>query len=152
MSYGRSHRPAHPAAAALLALLALGAGGCERVDVDPSVAEGPLPSPAAPVDSALAEAGRTIYERRCLACHALDGREVVGPSLAGVTGRRDYPWIRGMVLSPDSMLRVDAEAQALLERYDVPMMDTELDEARFRAVLEFLRMEDAEESGGSPPG
>jgi hypothetical protein len=36
------------------------------------------------------------------------------------------------------MLRADAEARALLERYKVPMTDTGLDEARFRAVLAFL--------------
>jgi mono/diheme cytochrome c family protein len=109
------------------------------VEVDPSVAEGPLPSPEDPVDATLADAGEAIFGRQCLACHRLEGPELVGPNLGDVASRRGFDWIRGMVLSPDSMLRVDAQAQALLDRYKVPMTDTGLDEARFRAVLAFLR-------------
>lgn len=126
----------------LLLVAPLLLAACERVEVDrvdPSVAEGPLPSPGDPVDPVLADAGADIYQKRCVACHRLEGEDLVGPPLGRVAARRDYEWIRGMVLAPDSMLRVDEQARALLERYKVPMNDTGLDEARFRAVLEFLR-------------
>lgn len=95
--------------------------------------------PGEPVDTALAAQGAVLFQKQCVACHTLDGSTVVGPSLRDVTERRSYAWIRGMVMAPDSMLRVDPDARALLERYRVPMIDTGLDEARFRAVLEFLR-------------
>lgn len=128
----------------LLLLVLVPTAACDRVEVDPSVAEGPLPAPGDPVDPALADAGAAIYQKRCVACHRLEGPDLVGPSLGDVADRRDYEWIRGIVQAPDSMLRHDAEAQALLERYRVPMIDTGLDEARFRAVLEFLRRSAAE--------
>lgn len=123
----------------LLALALATASGCERVEVDPSVAERPLPSTADPVDTRLAEAGATLFQRQCVACHRLEGDEVVGPNLGDVADRRESAWIRGMVLEPDSMLANDPVAAALLERYKVRMPDTGLDEARFRAVLEYLR-------------
>lgn len=112
---------------------------CERVEIDPSVADRPMPTPGAPLDTALAEAGGRLYQSKCAACHSLDGQPLVGPPLGDVTERRSYDWIRGIVMNPDSMLRTDSAAQALLETYQVPMIDTELDEPGFRAVLEFLR-------------
>lgn len=139
----------------LVGLLLLGgATGCERATVDPAVAERPLPSPEDPVDGELAQAGETLYRRTCLACHRLEGEPLVGPNLGDVTRRRTPEWIRAMVLEPDSMLRHDPEARALLERYRVPMIDTGLDEAHFRAVLEYLRREAGDGDGpghGSPP-
>jgi len=119
--------------------------GCEPAfpPIDPAVVDRPLPGPDTPIDPALAEAGRVIYDRRCLACHKLGGGDLVGPDLAGVTGTRDPGWLRGIILSPDSMLREDPEARELLARFVVPMPDTELDEAGFRAVLEYLRSEAA---------
>ena len=124
----------------LLLLLALATtAACERVEVDPAVADGPLPSPGDPIDPVLADAGALVYQKRCVACHRLQGAPLVGPNLGDVTERREYEWIRGMVLAPDSMLRVDSVARTLLEEYKVPMNDVGLDEPRFRAVLEFLR-------------
>jgi len=136
------------AAAAYLILATLPA--CERIEVDPAAAERPLPTPGAPLDSALVDAGAALFQRKCAACHTLDGREVVGPSLHDVAVRRSYPWIRAMVLAPDSMLRVDEDARALLEEYGVPMVDTGLDERYFRAVLEYLRMKAADPAASTP--
>lgn len=87
----------------------------------------------------MAEVGGALYRQRCAACHRLDGQPLVGPSLEDVVERRSPEWIRGIVLNPDSMLRTDAEARSLLERYQVPMPDTGLGHAGFRAVLEYLR-------------
>ncbi|MGD2069955.1 MAG: cytochrome c [Gemmatimonadota bacterium] len=123
----------------LLLLALVLPAACERVEVDPSVAQRPLPSPGDPVDATLAEAGAVVFQKRCVACHRLEGPDLVGPTLGDVADRRDYEWIRGIVLAPDSMLRTDEDARALLDRYLVPMVDTGLDEPRFRAVLEFLR-------------
>ena len=117
---------------------------CERgPQLDPALADTPLPSPDTPIDAALAEAGGWYFQRNCLACHAIGGdAALVGPNLAGVTQRREIPWIAAMIRRPDSMLVHDDTARALLERYRVPMVNRELDGAKLRAILEFLRNAD----------
>lgn len=122
----------------LAALTLLAPAGCEEVDIDPAVAEAPLPRADDPVDAGLAAAGETLYRRSCIACHDRENA-LVGPPLGDVTERRSPEWIRAMVLSPDSMLANDSTARALLERYAVPMTDLQLDEARYRAIWEYLR-------------
>lgn len=144
----RSHEHARRAHFRLVSLLlvAVLAAGCERrgFDIDPSVVERPLPGPETPVDTALARAGAGVYQARCVACHKLGEGVAVGPDLRGVAEKRDPVWLRGMILNPDSMLRTDSLARALLARYRVPMMDPGIGEPEFRAVLEFLRTQPAQ--------
>jgi hypothetical protein len=47
-----------------------------------------------------------------------------------------------MIRRPDSMLVNDSIARSLLQRYQVPMLDRQLDGARVRAIMEFLRRAD----------
>lgn len=104
------------------------------------------PPPGAPIDLEMAAAGERWYRvRGCLACHTINGRNVAaGPSLLGVTRRRDYDWFEGMVIRPDSMLRVDPIAQELLQIYRVPMPVQGVDELHVRAIWEYLRSLDPE--------
>jgi mono/diheme cytochrome c family protein len=129
-----------PPALALATLLAV---ACDRggYEIDPAVAERPLPERGAPLDTALIRVGARIYQDRCVACHKLEAGVAAGPNLRGVAERREPEWIRGMVLNPDSMLRVDSLARTLLVEYGVPMIDPGIGEPEFRAVLEFLRSE-----------
>lgn len=134
----------------LLGLLLL--AGCQG-DEDWSPLDGPwnpnhpeaarfleAPEAGSPIHREMAQAGERWYRvRGCLACHTLDGTSVVGPSLDGVTLRREYDWFRGMVMRPDSMLRVDPIAQALMDQYRVPMPNQGVDELRTRAMWEYLR-------------
>jgi mono/diheme cytochrome c family protein len=113
----------------------------EGYGIDGSVVERPLPAPGAPVDTALARAGGRVFQDRCVACHKLGPGVAVGPDLLGVFERREPAWIHAMVSNPDSMLRADSVARALLYSYQVPMIDTELGEAEVRAVMEFLRVQ-----------
>lgn len=114
----------------------------------PESAFGALPERGQPVDPELADAGEELFRIHCAACHREGGSATaaVGPSLVGVTQRRSYPWIRGMVLEPDSMHRADSIARRLLLQWRVPMRDVGLSEPGFRAVLEYLRLRDR------PPG
>ncbi|MEJ2538989.1 MAG: cytochrome c [Gemmatimonadota bacterium] len=136
-------------------VLALGlgaAGACDPgLGVDPGWSDAPLPSPGDPVSDSMANVGAELFRRNCAACHSLGGGDVVGPDLSGVTTRRPVTWIRGMVSRPDSMLRVDGVAQALLRQYQVPMLNRELDEARVRAILEFLWRADHPPDGAVRP-
>jgi mono/diheme cytochrome c family protein len=107
------------------------------------------PAPDAPIDTAMAQAGERWYRvRGCLACHRVQGDDVLGPTLGGVTLRREYTWFRGMVLRPDSMLVHDPVARALLEQYGVPMPSQQLNDLQVRAIWEYLR---AEVPTGPPP-
>ncbi len=139
----------------LLAALALLTAACgEREDWSPL--DGPWdprhpdaarilapPAPDDPIDVEMAEAGERWYRvRGCLACHRLDHEVVVGPSLAGITWRREYDWYRAMVMRPDSMLRNDPVARELFEIYRIPMPDQGVDELRVRAMWEYHRKVD----------
>jgi mono/diheme cytochrome c family protein len=138
-----ARRPVVAVGAAVSAALMLATVACERgPELDPALADAPLPVPGAPVDDRLADAGAWYFQRNCVACHSMGGGDGVGPDLAGVTDRRTLPWIEAMVRRPDSMLVADSVARALLERYQVPMLDRQLDGARIRAILEFLRRAD----------
>ena len=134
----------------LIAVIAAVSSACPApIDVDPEWSTTSLPAPDAPVDDRMADAGAELFRRNCAACHGIGEGDVVGPDLSGVTERRSMPWLRGMIARPDSMIRVDSIAQRLLRQYTVPMLNRELDDARVRAVIEFLRRADhPPEDGG----
>ena len=123
-------------AGAAMVLGALAAAG----DPDlPASADAPWPAEGAPVDTALARAGGRLFDRGCAACHTVGGGRLSGPDLAGLLERREPAWIRGMVLSPDSMLRADPVARALLAEYRLPMPASNLSARELRAVVEHVR-------------
>ncbi len=128
-------------------ILASSPAGCDpQLGVDSSWADRPLPNAEMAVSDSIADVGAELFRRNCVACHSVGGGDVVGPDLSGVTRRRPITWIRGMVARPDSMLQVDGVAKSLLQQYQVPMLNRELDAARVRAILEFLWRAD------HPPG
>jgi len=105
-----------------------------------------LPQAGQPVDAVLAEIGSRLFRKRCSACHTIHEEDRIGPDLGGVTERRDYSWIRGMILSPDSMTVLDAEARELKEEFTVQMVTPPyFEDVHALAIVEFLRQAD---SGG----
>jgi len=137
-------------AVVLACLLALGVWWGRRIATDRALsaaladyAASPLPAPGTPVDDVLADLGADVFRARCSACHAVAGEAKLGPNLSGVTRRRDLPWIRAMILRPDSMTADDPVASALKAEYGVQMLVTgEVTPAHVRAVIEFLRRAD----------
>jgi len=108
----------------------------------------PFPVRGDPVDQGLADLGAEVFSSRCAACHGVTGEEKLGPNLAGVTQRRELPWIRDMILRPDSMTTDDPVARELKSRYGAQMLVVgDMTLAHVRAVVEFLRRMDA-----TPPG
>src|SRR5690349_16143255 len=75
-----------------------------------------IPATAAPTD-ALAVRGKLSFESKCLACHSIGGGDKLGPDIYGVTKRQSEAWLTRWLKSPDAMLKSDADAKALLDKY-----------------------------------
>ena len=140
-------RPA--GAAALLGTLLLlaacgGEGAVPRAEeeAEAPAAELPVSPPSGPVDPVLVARGDSLFTAKgCVACHTFGGGKLVGPDLAGLTERRSFAWTFHMVTNPDSMLRNDSTAKALLAEYFTPMTDVGVTPEQFRALWEHMRAE-----------
>lgn len=103
-----------------------------------------------PIDIEMAARGEEVFrERGCAACHRLEER-LVGPALKDVASRREYGWFRHMVVNPDSMIRSDSTARAMLAEYMVPMPDQGVTDGEARALFEYFRRQD-DAAGATPP-
>jgi hypothetical protein len=94
------------------------------------------------LDAKMAEAGKGVYDVKCMSCHKLSDEKLVGPGWKGVTTRRKPEWVMNFVTNPDEMLSKDPEAQALLEICLVRMPNQNLNDTEARSVLEFMRQND----------
>lgn len=97
-----------------------------------------------PLDQAWVDAGKAIYETKCLPCHKLTADKLVGPGWSGVTKRRTPVWIINMISDTEMMLSQDAEAQKLLEMCLVRMPNQNVTVEDSRKLLEFMRKNDGE--------
>ena len=83
--------------------------------------------------------GQSIFETRCQACHSTGSDRVVGPGLAGVTERRDRPWLVSFITDPAGMIESgDSIAVRLFEEYQMPMPNFGLSAAEAEAVIDYL--------------
>ena len=94
------------------------------------------------LDATMVAAGKKYFKQLCTACHMID-RKIIGPPLKDVTKRRTPEWIMNMMLNPNQMLKENEIAKKLLEEYIAPMTDQQVSEEDARAILEYLRSEDA---------
>lgn len=124
-----------------------GEGGAGRTADAASTGSAPSASVSetvrGPIDAGMAARGEELFrERGCAACHRLEER-LVGPPLGDVASRREYGWFRHMVVNPDSMVRSDSTARAMLAEYMVPMPDQGVTDEEARALFEYFRREGA---------
>lgn len=96
-----------------------------------------------PIDKALADRGKKIFEEKCSACHKIE-EKYVGPALKGVTKRRTPEWIMNMILNPIEMTQKDPIAKQLLAEYLTQMTYQDVSEEDARAILEYLRSVDSQ--------
>jgi nitrite reductase (NO-forming) len=95
-----------------------------------------------PTDEAAVK-GKLSFESKCLACHSIAGGDKLGPDLHGVTKRRDMAWLTRWLKDPEAMLKSDATAKAMLDKYKVPMPNQNATDAEIREYLEYFKWADA---------
>lgn len=96
-----------------------------------------------PVDAALAEQGKALFETKCSACHKMADK-YVGPPLGEVTTRRSATYIMNMILNPEGMYTRHPTARQLLGEYMTQMPNLALTEAQARQLVEYLRTQAAQ--------
>jgi nitrite reductase (NO-forming) len=101
-----------------------------------------IPATAAPTDP-IAVKGKLSFESKCLACHSIGGGDKLGPDIYGVSKRRSEAWLARWLKSPDEMLKSDADAKAMLDKYKVPMPDQNLSEQEIREFIAYFKWADA---------
>ncbi|RDY60619.1 c-type cytochrome [Flagellimonas nanhaiensis] len=112
----------------------------ERVDLT-TKGVGPIKTITldAQIDQAMADKGKEVYDKMCLACHRI-GKKFVGPAPDGILERRTPEWIMNMILNPEVMVKEDPLAKELLVEFNgSPMANQSLTEEEARAVLEYFR-------------
>ena len=91
------------------------------------------------INTDMAEAGKSIYNSKCTACHMAEMR-MIGPALKGVYERRSTEWVLNLLLNPMEMLKEDPIAKALLKEYNNAVMtNSNLSEEEAKQVAEYLR-------------
>ena len=87
-----------------------------------------------------AEAGKQIFEEKCVACHTVGKGALVGPDLKGVTERRPREWLEQWIAAPDAVLaKKDPYATNLLHQFhDLPMPNQGLGTSDVTAILAYL--------------
>jgi len=97
---------------------------------------------ASALDTKMIEAGKSIYDLKCSACHKLTSEKLVGPGWLGVTSRHKPEWIMNFVTNTDEMIDKDPKAQAMLQICMVRMPNQHLSDDDARHILEFMRNND----------
>jgi mono/diheme cytochrome c family protein len=105
-----------------------------------------------PLEEDLIAQGADIFRDKCSRCHTLDTTEFFVPSFAGITNRRSPEWIMNMILNVDLMLEVDSVAHQLKKETQIKMPDRRLSVDQARAVLEYMRKNDLEQTGTKDQG
>jgi nitrite reductase (NO-forming) len=96
-----------------------------------------IPATATPTETSAVQ-GKQIFEGKCIACHSVGEGDKVGPDLFGVTRRRDDPWLTRWLKSPDAMLKSDATAKGMLEKFKLPMPDQGLSDAEVARLIRYF--------------
>jgi cytochrome c551/c552 len=92
-----------------------------------------------PIDKKMVEEGKTLYNAQCIVCHDMDQRKI-GPAMKNITKQRTPEYLMNLLLNSAQMLKEDPTMKALLKEYNnMPMPDPGFNQAKARAVVEYLR-------------
>ena len=119
-----------------------GCGKGEEMGIGPVKEEVKL---TAAIDKALVDKGHQTFDTKCASCHKFDSR-LVGPPLRGVTQRRRPEWIMNQILNPVQMVQENKIAKELFTQYLIQMTFQDVTKDDARAILEFFRAVDANQT------
>ena len=107
-----------------------------------------MPSVEATPSDPEAARGKLAFGSKCLACHSLGEGKKLGPDLAGVTKHRDDAWLTRWLKSPETMLKTDEHAKAMLKEHNnIPMPNQNLSDAEIREYIKYFHWYDAQPKG-----
>jgi hypothetical protein len=117
---------------------------CSQKTTDENAADLPLISKtesfavSEEVDVTRAIAGKILFDKHCIACHAMD-KQVIGPALGDVASIRSSSWLTDMISEPDSMLKHDPIARQLLKEFNNIRMTPSVTREEALSLVEFLK-------------
>ncbi len=91
-----------------------------------------------PVDKALADKGKALFDERCVSCHAL-AQDKTGPALGNVLAEATPEFVMNFLLNTSEMEQKDALIQGLVKKFGLPMPPPGLSQDQARSILEYLR-------------
>jgi mono/diheme cytochrome c family protein len=104
------------------------------------------------IEQELVSKGRIVFDNKCSQCHHLTDEVKVGPGWAGITNRRDAEWVMNMIINVNIMKEFDSLAHAVSESSMAEMPEQYLSVDKARAVLEFMRQNDLDQTGTKDEG
>ncbi len=86
------------------------------------------------------EAGQTLFQQSCAACHSIGQGDLVGPDLEGVVEKRDRDWLIRWLMVPDQMVAEgDSLALEILQQYNnIPMPNLGITEAQAVDLIAYM--------------
>ncbi len=120
------------------AALAVGLVACDK---KPEGGPQPATSGSAaggPALSAAAQAGKTIYDTQCQACHSIGAGDRAGPDLKDLSKRRQKDWIVKWMKDPVGMAKDDPVGKELLAKYKTQMPPLNLTDAQIDGVIAYV--------------
>jgi len=124
-----------------VAMLVVGVASAS-CDKKPEGGTQPTPSASAsaggPALSAAAQAGKSIYDTQCQACHTIGSGDRTGPDLKDVSKRRQKDWLVKWIKDPVNMSKDDPVGKELLAKYKTQMPPLSLTDAQIDSVLAYV--------------
>jgi len=99
------------------------------------------------------EAGQTVFQTYCFACHGIGEIQRVGPDLAGVHERRPQGWLLSFIKSPSTLIKTgDADSIALVEEFNgMVMPDSTISDQQIVQALNYIQARSAELETSNAP-
>ncbi len=91
-----------------------------------------------PVDKAMAEKGKGLFDDKCSMCHGLTEAKT-GPALGNILSQVTPEYVMNLLLNTSEMEQKNARIIGLIKKYGMPMPSPGLDQDQARAILEYLR-------------